>query len=244
MSTEPFVPDGVWIPKAIIGIASRYAVPLYLELRKHCYATPECFPGVRRLARLVGCSIGTVSQLTDQFEALGVIRKTHTGRRCHYQFAEGCWHRRKSRKSAYCSANRTEDRINSVASVDKAPEPKNPRISQRFALAAERRAKRVNLIKSLRRWYGLSPHLPDDERPHRLAMLDRAEASLDAWHSRPAEDRRCFELLVHQARGRPLDGAVTASLRQRPVEMHAIGAMLPVLGGMPGNLQQAGMGAI
>jgi hypothetical protein len=244
---EPFVVDGVWVPRAIVGIASRFAVPLYLELRRHCYETPECFPGVRHLARLVGCSIGTVSMLTDQFHSLGIVKKMHDGRRCLYKFAAGCWRRRKSRhtrKSAHCSAGRTEERSNFVESSDKEPKPKKPGISQRFALTAERRAKRVNLIKSLRRWSALSPHLPDDERPHRLAMLDRAEASLDVWHGRSAEDRRCFELLVHQARGRPLDGAVTASLRQRPVEMHTIGAVLPVLGGMPGNPQQAGMGAI
>jgi len=79
---EPFIVDGVWIPKAIVGIRSCYAVPLYLELRRHCYETSECFPGVRRLAQLVGCAVGTVSALTDQFHALGIVTKLHDGRRC------------------------------------------------------------------------------------------------------------------------------------------------------------------
>lgn len=235
MPTEPFVPDGVWVPRAILGIASRYAVPLYLELRKHCFETPECFPGHRRLARLVGCSIGTVSALTDQFDALGIVKKMHDGRRCHYRFAEGCWRRRKPRhasKSAHCSAQRTEDKNNYVVPVDRTPEPKKPTISQRFALTAERRAKRVNMIKTLRRWAQLSPHLPESERPHRLALLDRAEATLDDWGRRPAEDRRCFEMLVHRARAQPLDGAVADSLRQRPVGMPTIGALLPAFSRM------------
>jgi hypothetical protein len=238
LSTEPFVPDGVWIPMAILAIASRFAAPLYLELRRHCYETPECFPGHRRLARLVGCSIGTVSRLTDQFNALGIIKKTHDGRHCHYRFAEGCWRRRKprrARKSAHCSAQRTEDKNNCVVPVDRTPEPKKPSISQRFALVDERRAKRMNMIKTLRRWAALSPCLPDAERPHRLAMLDRAEAHLDCWHARPAEDRRCFELLVHRARAQPLEGACLQSLRQQPGGMRALGMVLPVLSGVLAN---------
>jgi hypothetical protein len=236
LPTEPFVPDGVWVPRAILGIASRFAVPLYLELRKHCFKTPECFPGHRRLARLVGCSIGTVSALTDQFDVLGIVKKMHDGRRCHYRCAEGCWRRRKPRhasKSAHCSVQRTEERSNFVVSSDKRETHKKPAFSQRFALDAERRAKRANLIKSLRRWAALSPALPESERPHRLAMLDRAEASLDCWHARPAEDRRCFEMLVHQARGRPLEGACLQSLRQRPAGMRTIGMVLPAFRRIP-----------
>lgn len=234
---EPFVPDGVWVPKAILAIASRFAVPLYLELRRHCYKTPECFPGHRRLARLVGCSIGTVSALTDQFDALGVIRKTHIGRHCHYRFAEGCWRRRKPRVSAHRSMGRTEDRTNFVDSIDRGESHKNRRFSN------ERRAKRVSLIRSLRRWVQLSPHLPDSERRHRLTMLDRAEAHLDCWHTRSAEDRRCFEMLVLQARSRPLDSAVVNSLRQQPFGPRSLGAFLPMLGGMPANPGWAGLGA-
>jgi hypothetical protein len=226
---EPFVVDGVWIPKAIVGIRSRYAVPLYLELRRHCFETPECWPGVRRLARAVGCAVGTVSALTDQFDALGILKKMHDGRRCLYKLAADCWRRRKSRHariSAHCSASRTEDRCNFVVSTDRAK-------NQKPDISYERRAKRANMIKTLRRWAALSPCLPDAERPHRLAMLDRAEAHLDCWHARPAEDRRCFELLVHRARAQPLEGACLQSLRQRPVGMAPIGAVLPVPYGAP-----------
>jgi hypothetical protein len=227
LSTESFVPQGVWVPRAIIGIASRYAVPLYLEIRRHCYDKPECFPGVRRLAQAVGCAIGTVSQLTDEFHALGVIRKLHDGRRCLYRFADGCWRRRKSKKSAHCSVHRTEDMNNIVVPVDKGKNHKPERVS------FETRAKRQNLIKTLRRWVNLSPHLPESERPHRLSMLDRAETHLDNWAGRLAEDRRCFELLVMRMRGRPLDAAVVDSLRQRPLRMPALGAFIPAFQRMP-----------
>jgi hypothetical protein len=238
---ESFVPQGVWVPRAIIGIASRYAVPLYLELRRHCYDKPECFPGVRRLAQLVGCSIGTVSALTDQFHALGIVKKMHTGRHCVYRFAEGCWRRRKSRyasKSTHCSADRTEDRSTVSAPVDRAQNHKNDRVSQ------ETRAKRANLIVSLRRWVQLSPHLPDGERPHRMVMLDRAEAALDDWHARPAEDRHCFEMLVTRMRASPLAGTVVDSLRQRPIGMRAIGAFLPAFRRMPAYPAGSGLGAV
>jgi hypothetical protein len=217
---EPFVVDGVWIPKVIVAIRSRYAVPLYLELRRHCFETPECFPGVRRLARLIGCAIGTVSALTDEFHRLGIVAKLHDGRRCLYRFAQGCWRRRKPRKSAYRSVGRTEERINVVDSSDKTEKVKKTDVSY------ERRAKRANMIKSLRRWVELSPHLPDAERPHRLAMLDRAEAHLDDWRGRSAEDKRCFELLVMRARAMPLAGPVMQSLAQRPAGMAPIGAVL------------------
>jgi hypothetical protein len=236
LSTEPFVPNGVWVPRAIVGIPSRFAVPLYLELRRHCFETPECFPGVRRLARLVGCSIGTVSQLTDQFHSLGIVKKTHDGRHCHYRFAEGCWRQRKpryARKSAHCSTQRTEERIPFGDSSDKTPEPKKSSISQRFALAAERRAKRQNMIVSLRRWSALSPQLPDSEREHRIGVLDRCEAMLDDWHRRSREDQACFEHLVARSRQFPLETSCVQSLRQRPLGMTAIGAFVPVFRRMP-----------
>jgi hypothetical protein len=220
---EPFVVDGVWIPKAIVAIRSRYAVPLYLELRRHCFKTPECFPGVRRLARLIGCAIGTVSALTDEFHRLGIVTKLHDGRRCLYRFAQGCWRRRrKPRKSAHRSVGRTKDKNNYVVPVDR---EQNPKIDVSY----ERQAKRSNLIKSLRRWAALSPALPDSERPHRLAMLDRAEAALDDWCDRPAEDKRCFELLVTRARAMPLAGVVVQSVTQKPVGMASIGAILSEL---------------
>jgi hypothetical protein len=223
---EPFVVDGVWIPKAVVTIRSRYAVPLFLEIRRHCYETPECFPGVRRLARLVGCAIGTVSALTDQFHALGIIKKLHDGRRCLYRFAEGCWRRRKARKSAHCSAKRKEDRSNFVESTDKRESHKNNRVSLPVA-SNETRNKRVSLLVSLRRWCEMSPELPDSEREHRLSVLDRAGGMLDNWSGRSPDDKRCLEMLITRARAMPLDGALTDSLRQAPVGMRAIGAFLP-----------------
>ena len=224
LSAEPFIVDGVWIPRAIVGIRSRYAVPLYLELRRHCYESPSCFPGVRRLARLCGCSIGTVSALTDEFHRLGIVTKLHDGRHCVYRFAQGCWRRRKPSKAAHRSVSRTEDRIPFGDSTDK-------RKNQKTDVSYEHRAKRVNLIKTLRRWATLSPYLPDAERGHRLAVLDRCEASLDNWHGRPVEDRKCFEMMVARAKAMPLEPACVQSLAQRPVEMMPIGAILPVLGG-------------
>jgi hypothetical protein len=226
---EPFVVDGVWIPKAIVGIRSRYAVPLYLAIRKHAFEQPECFPGVRRLARLVGCAIGTVSALTDEFHRLSIVTKLHDGRRCLYRFAQGCWRRRKARKSAHRSVGRTEDRSNFVVSTDKREGHTKNRGSLPVA-NAETRNKRQNLIKTLRRWVQLSPALPDGERSHRLGMLDRAETALDDWHNRPAEDRRCFELLVMRARAMPLAGAVVQSLAQRAAGMAPIGVVLAGIG--------------
>jgi hypothetical protein len=229
LPTEPFVPHGVWIPKAITVIRSRYAVPLYLELRRHCFEQPECFPGIRRLARLVGCAVGTVSALTDQFHQLGIITKTHTGRHCTYRFAQGCWERRKPRKTAHCSVVRTEERIPFGDSSDKRGNHKNERVSLDATRQLETRNKRVSMIRSLKRWVELSPVLPDSERGHRLGVLDRCAAQLDRWGARSPEDRRCFELLVSRARARPLAGAVVQSLAQRPVGMAAIGAVLPTM---------------
>jgi hypothetical protein len=224
---DPFVVDGIWIPKVIVGIRSRYAVPLYLELRRHCFETPECFPGVRRLARLVGCAIGTVSALTDEFHRLGIVTKLHDGRHCVYRFAQGCWRRRKTRKSAHRSVSRTEDRSNFVVSIDKKETTQKNGVSLDAFQQLQTRNKRVIMLCSLRRWVQLSPYLPDAEREHRLALLDRCEASLDNWRGRPTEDRRCFELLVMRARATPLAGAVVQSLTQRPVGMAPIGAVLP-----------------
>jgi hypothetical protein len=235
---ETFVVDGVWIPRAIVGIRSRYAVPLYLELRRHCFETPECFPGVRRLARAVGCATGTVSALTDEFHRLGIVTKLHDGQHCVYRFAEGCWRRRKARKSAHRSTRRTEDRSNFVVSTDKRENRKNDKISDKS------RAKRMNLIKSLRRWVELSPHLADSERQHRLAMLDRAEAQLDDWHNRSREDKACFELLVPRARRFPLDGSCLQSLAQPALGMTAIGMVLPILGSMAGKAPAGSLGAV
>jgi hypothetical protein len=243
MIAAPFVPDGVWIPKAIIAIRSRYAVPLYLELRKHCFETPTCFPGVRRLARLVGCAVGTVSALTDEFHRLGIVTKLHSGRHCVYRFAQGCWQRRKSRKTAHCSMRRTEDKNNYVVPVDKREGRKNNRVSLDTSQQPQTRNKRVSMIVGLRRWCELSPALPDAERSHRLQMLDRAAAALDDWRGRPAEDRRCFELLVTRARAMPLEPACVQSLAQRTVGMTAIGALLPVLGRMPAKATMGSLGA-
>jgi hypothetical protein len=218
---EPFVVDGVWVPRAIVAIRSRFAVPLYLELRRHCFEEPSCFPGMRRLARLVGCAIGTVSALTDQFHALGIVTKLHDGRHCVYRFAQGCWKRRKPKKTAHRSASRTEGRSNFVVSTDRAK-------NQKPDVSYERRAKRVNMIKSLKRWCELSPVLPDSERGHRLGVLDRCAAQIDRWSARSPEDKRCFELLVSRARAMPLEPACVQSLAQRPVGMAAIGTVLPM----------------
>ena len=232
MPNEPFVPNGVWVPRAILAIASRYAVPLYLEIRRHCYESPECFPGQRRLARLIGCAIGTVSALTDEFHRLGIIKKLHDGRHCVYRFAEGCWRRRKSRKTRHCSANRTEERSTFGVSSDRRRNHTKNMVSLPVA-SNETRNKRQNMLRSLRRWCQLSPALSDGERQHRLAVLDRAEASLDDWGRRSVEDRRCFEMLVTRARAMPLDGTVADSLRQRPIGMAAIGAFLSAFNRMP-----------
>jgi hypothetical protein len=45
-------------------------------------------------------------------------------------------------------------------------------------------------------------------------MLDRAEFALDAWDSRPIEDKRCFDILAARARASPLDDQVVTWLRQ------------------------------
>ena len=220
--------------------------PLYLELRRHCYESPECFPSQRRLARLIGCSPGTINRLIVEFDVLGIIKKLHRGRHCLYRFAEGCWRRRrepKPRKSADCSTSRTEDKSNFVASVKETPEPEKPKISQRSALAcraqqrAERREKRRNLIKTVRRWVKTSPDLAEDERPYRLALLDRCEAQVDNWWTRSKEDQRAFDLLVARVRARPLDVAIVRSLRQqpRPPDDNSIGAILASQGWYHGD---------
>ena len=247
MSNEPFVVDGVWVPRAIVAIRSRYAVPLFIEIRKHCFEKPECWPSVRRLARACGCATGTVSQLTDQFHQLGVITKMHDGRHCLYRFAEGCWRRRKSsgkkrvfRKPSFpanCSVGRTEERIPFGDSSDKRERHKNQRVSLDASRQLETCNKRSNMIKSLKRWATLSPTLPDAERPHRLAMLDRAEAMLDDWYGRSPEDRRCYDLLAAQARAKPLDAAIVRSLRQQPrsPDDNSIGAILASQGWYHGD---------
>src|ERR1700761_5882563 len=76
------------------------------------------------------------------------------------------------------------------------------------------------MLKGLKRWVELSPGLPDSERPHRLAMLDRAEASLDHWYDRSREDRVALEILGGRARAMPLSGPVIDSLRQPVLGRH------------------------
>jgi hypothetical protein len=96
------------------------------------------------------------------------------------------------------------------------------------------RDKRVNLIKTLRRWAKVSPHLAEDERPRRLAMLDRAESALDDWKSRSIENKKCFDILVDQVRAHPLDYAVIRSIRQKAPpspDGNSIGAILAGMGG-------------
>ncbi|MBV8736952.1 MAG: helix-turn-helix domain-containing protein [Alphaproteobacteria bacterium] len=223
---EPHVSDDVWVPKALATIKSRYALALYLEIRRHCYEQPECWPSMRRLARAVGCSVGTVSELTDEFHRLGIITKTHTGRHCRYRVVG--WRRRRARKTAHRSAPQTEDKDNIVVLVNKRENHKNERVSLDAAQQLQMRKKRVSMLVGLRRWVQLSPALPDGERPHRLALLDRAEAALDDWYGRSPEDRQCFEFLVARVRAKPLDAAIVRSLRQqpRPPDDDSIGAIL------------------
>jgi hypothetical protein len=87
-------------------------------------------------------------------------------------------------------------------------------VSRRSAPLSEVKAKRANLIKTLRRWARLSPHLDEDERLPRLQMLDRAVFALDDWDCRSTEDKRCFDILAARARASPLDDQVISWVRQ------------------------------
>ena len=154
--------------------------------------------------------------------------------------AEIEWEKRVFRKPSFpanCSVGRTEERIPFGDSSDKRERHKNQRVSLDASRQLEICNKRSNMIKSLRRWATLSPALPDAERPHRLAMLDRAEAMLDDWYGRSPEDRRCYDLLAAQARAKPLDAAIVRSLRQqpRPPDDNSIGAILASQGWYHGD---------
>jgi hypothetical protein len=238
-----FVSDVVCIPRAIEDVASRFAVKLYLVLRRHCYESPDCFPGQRRLAKLVGCSLGTINRLTDEFDRLGLVKKLHRAGHCLYRLAEGSWRRRRSktrkpRKAAGCSTRRTKDRINYVDSIKRAGEPKKPEISRiphHRPLSPDptkTRDIRTNLLITVERWIEFSPRSPEDQQPHWRAMLERAKAALDNWKARSAEDRLCFDNLVKLVRKHPLDHAITRSLRQKPPPApKGIAAIIAGMGG-------------
>jgi hypothetical protein len=102
----------------------------------------------------------------------------------------------------------------------------NDAISRRCAPSSEVKAKRENLIKTLRRWSRLSPRLDEDERLPRLQMLDRAEFALDDWASRSIEDKRCFDILAARARASPLDDQVIAWVRR--AEKPSDGELRPI----------------
>lgn len=115
-----------------------------------------------------------------------------------------------------------EDSDSLANAVLKGGEPKSltrKDASKRFALFARpppeiMRAKRENLIVTLRRWARFAPELADDARLPRLAMLDRAAAALDNWEAgRTAADKVAFEALARDAARRPLDLFTVAQIR-------------------------------
>ena len=114
------------------------------------------------------------------------------------------------------NGHRREEEVDSSAIPKEDEKPQG--ISQRCAPLDAARAKRANLIKTLRRWARLSPRLAEDERLPRLQMLDRAEFALDDWDNRSPEDKRCFDLLAERARASPLDDQVISWVRavERP----------------------------
>jgi hypothetical protein len=212
----------------------------YFALAHHCFGNKRhCCPSQRRLAHMIDAAPSTVHEHIDKLSAWHVITRHHRGRHCEYDLHDPAeWRvpqprrrtstRHKSRKSADCSETRTEKRTTFGVSL-------RQRAASQKHDVSERRAKRQNLITGLKRWAAVSPHLPDDERPHRLALLDRAAAMLDDWRGRPAEDQRAFELLVARARAAPLAGAVVQSLQQQPLGPRSLAAFLPVLGYRPAN---------
>jgi hypothetical protein len=106
-------------------------------------------------------------------------------------------------------------------------------VSQRCALSerpspAEIKVKRANLIKTLRRWARLSPHLDEDARLPRLQMLDRAELALADWDSRSIEDKRCFDILAARARASPLDDQVISWVRKAETPQPRAGGLRPL----------------
>jgi hypothetical protein len=73
-------------------------------------------------------------------------------------------------------------------------------------LAAERRAKRQNLIKTMRRWVQI--RITDlDERAAELAFLEKQEAWVYQWDGRGLDDRQRFDRLVAEMAQNPLTPA-------------------------------------
>lgn len=82
------------------------------------------------------------------------------------------------------------------------------------ARKAEKRTKRANLIKTLRRWVRYSGELDNADQVHRLLMLDRAEAALDCWDQRETPDKVAFDFLTTRAWRRPLAKEWVAACEQ------------------------------
>lgn len=226
----------------------RHIRDTYFSLASHCFGGKRhCHPSQRRLAAMIDAAPSTINDHIGKLADWHVITRTHHGRHCEYELRDPAeWrvppHRHrspaaKSKVCADCSETRTKEKRNVVPSLRLRTENhKNKRVSLPVAnVFNEQRNKRQNMIKSLRRWAELSPHLDDQERSHRLNMLKRAESALDNWAGRTAEDKRAFEILVSRSRSRPLDGACVQSLRQQPVGLRALGALLPAIGSMPIN---------
>lgn len=72
-------------------------------------------------------------------------------------------------------------------------------------LAPTRRAKRLNMIKTLRRWVVSSPHQCQEDQADYLTMLGRAEYALDDWNSRTLADKHWLDQLKRKADRLPLD---------------------------------------
>ena len=70
--------------------------------------------------------------------------------------------------------------------------------------AAEKRAKRQNLIKTLRRWSQHSERCAEDDRLPQLELLTRVEGALNHWDTLAPEDQRWFDRLAVKARRHPL----------------------------------------
>ncbi|MBV8890688.1 MAG: hypothetical protein JO266_01705 [Acidobacteria bacterium] len=233
----------------------RHVRDTYFALASHCFGDKRtCHPSQRRLAAMIDAAPSTINDHIGKLAGWNVLRRTRHGRYCEYELRDPAeWrvpprrHRNppKAKVCADCSEISTEKRTPYRASLRQRTEnPKNSRVSLPGPQQFEIQAKRVNMIKSLRRWCEVSPHLADDERPHRLQMLARAEGMLDNWAGRSREDRACFEILVTRSKAMPLDTRVVQSLTQRPLGMSAIGAFLPTFPCMPGNRAAGSLGII
>jgi hypothetical protein len=85
------------------------------------------------------------------------------------------------------------------------------------AVQADKRAKRINMVRGLRDWCSWSPHATgDDKDVETTLMLARAEAAapdLEAWRGRPPADKAWFDTLHARAKAHPLDEPTKGMLR-------------------------------